>query len=67
MLFVQGARDAFGTPDELNEVIKRLHLPATLYAIEGGDHSLKVPKSAGIPQEQIYQTTMNEIARWLRR
>jgi predicted alpha/beta-hydrolase family hydrolase len=67
MLFVQGARDAFGTPDELNEVIKRLHLAATLYAIEGGDHSLKVPKSAGIPQEQIYQTTMNEIARWLRR
>ena len=65
MLFVQGARDAFGTPDELRSVIKRLHLPATVYAIEGGDHSLKVPKSAGIPQEQIYQTTMDEIARWL--
>jgi predicted alpha/beta-hydrolase family hydrolase len=65
MLFVQGSRDAFGTPDELRSVIKRLHLPATLYAIEGGDHSLKVPKSAGIPQEQIYQTTMDEIARWL--
>jgi predicted alpha/beta-hydrolase family hydrolase len=65
MLFVQGSRDAFGTPDELRSVIKRLRLPATLYAIEGGDHSLKVPKSAGIPQEQIYQTTMDEIARWL--
>jgi uncharacterized protein len=65
MLFVQGSRDAFGTPDELRSVIKRLHLPATLCAIEGGDHSLKVPKSAGIPQEQIYQTTMDEIARWL--
>lgn len=65
MLFVQGSRDAFGTSDELRSVIKRLHLPATLYAIEGGDHSLKVPKSAGIPQEQIYQTTMDEIARWL--
>ena len=65
MLFVQGSRDAFGTSDELRSVIKRLHLPATLYAIEGGDHSLKVPKSTGIPQEQIYQTTMDEIARWL--
>jgi predicted alpha/beta-hydrolase family hydrolase len=65
MLFVQGSRDAFGTPDELRSVIKRLRLPATLYVIEGGDHSLKVPKSAGIPQEQIYQTTMDEIARWL--
>lgn len=65
MLFVQGSRDAFGTPDELRDTIKRLHLPATLYSIEGGDHSLKVPKSAGIPQEQIYQNTMDEIARWL--
>ena len=65
MLFVQGERDAFGTPDEIRAVIKRLHLPATLFAIEGGDHSLKVPKSAGIPQEKAYETMMNEIARWL--
>lgn len=65
MLFIQGSRDAFGTPDELRAVIKRLHLPATLYAIEGGDHSLKVPKSAGIPQQQVYESTMDEISRWL--
>lgn len=65
MLFVQGSRDAFGTPDELRHVIKRLHLPATLFAIEGGDHSLKVPKSAGVPQEQVYEATLDEIARWL--
>lgn len=65
MLFVQGSRDTFGTEEEINAVIKRLHLPATLYAIEGGDHSLKVPKSVGIPQAQIYQSTMDEIARWL--
>ena len=65
MLFVQGSRDAFGTPDELRAVIKRLHLPATLFPIDGGDHSLKVPKSLGVPQEQIYESTMDEIARWL--
>lgn len=67
MLFVQGSRDNFGTTDELRAVIKRLHLPATLYAIEGGDHSLKVPKSSKVPQQQVYELTMNEIARWLRR
>jgi predicted alpha/beta-hydrolase family hydrolase len=66
MLFVQGSRDAFGTEGEIRAVIKRLRLPATLYAIEGGDHSLKVPKSAGVPQSQIYDSTMDEIARWLR-
>ena len=47
MLFMQGSRDAFGTPEELRAVIKNLHLPATLHVIEGGDHSFKVPKSSG--------------------
>jgi predicted alpha/beta-hydrolase family hydrolase len=65
MLFVQGARDTFGTPDEIRALIKRLHLPATLYPIEGGDHSLKVPKKGNPPQSQVYETTMDEIARWL--
>ncbi|HYJ87754.1 MAG TPA: alpha/beta family hydrolase [Pyrinomonadaceae bacterium] len=65
MLFVQGTRDSFGTPDELRAIIKRDRLPATLYPIEGGDHSLKLPKSAGVPQQQVYESTMNEITRWL--
>lgn len=66
MLFIQGSRDAFGTEDEIRAVIKRLKLPATLYAIEGGDHSLKVPKSSGIPQAQVYEGAMNKIADWSR-
>ena len=65
MLFIQGSRDAFGTSDELRQIIKKHHLPATLHVIEGGDHSFKVPKSLGIPQQQIYETAMDEIARWL--
>jgi predicted alpha/beta-hydrolase family hydrolase len=66
MLFVQGSRDSFGTTEELRALIKRLHLPATLYPIEGGDHSLKVPKRDNPPQAQVYETTMDEISRWLR-
>ena len=65
LLFVQGSRDAFGTTDEIRELIKRLRLPATLYPIEGGDHSLKVPKSTGVPQAQIYEAILDEISRWL--
>ncbi len=64
MLFVQGSRDAFGSTDEIRDVIKRLKLPATLDAIEGGDHSLKVPKSSGIPQQQIYEDVMDEVLGW---
>ncbi len=67
MLFVQGSRDVFGTTDEIIALIKRLHLPATLYPIEGGDHSLKVPKKGNPPQAQVYETIMDEIANWLRK
>lgn len=65
MLFLQGTRDAFGTADEISSVIKRHNLPAILLPIEGGDHSFKIPKSLGVPQEQIYEDAMDEIARWL--
>ena len=65
MLIVQGARDAFGTSDELRAVIKKHRLPATLHIIEGGDHSFKVPKSLGVAQPQVYENIMDEIARWL--
>jgi predicted alpha/beta-hydrolase family hydrolase len=66
MLFIQGARDAFGTSEEIRAVIKRLRLPATLFAIEGGDHSFKVPKSLGVPQQEIYEGVLDEVARWIR-
>lgn len=66
MLFVQGSRDAFGSADEIVSVIKRLKLPATPYIIEGGDHSLKAPKSSGLTQSQIYEAVMDEICRWLK-
>jgi predicted alpha/beta-hydrolase family hydrolase len=66
MLFVQGARDAFGTEEEIRGVIKKLRLPATLYAVEGGDHSLKVPKRLGVPQETIYEMIMDKVAEWMR-
>ena len=65
MLFCQGARDTFGTEAEIQAVIKKHRLPATLYVIEGGDHSFKVPKSSK-PQQQVYEDVMDEIVRWTR-
>jgi len=60
MLFVQGARDTFGTADEIRAVIKRLRLAAQIYVIEGGDHSFKAPKSLGVPQPAIYEMIMDK-------
>ena len=65
MLFIQGSRDAFGTRDEILDLIKRLKLRATLHAVEGGDHSLKAPKSSGLTQEQVYESAMDKIVSWL--
>ena len=41
MLFVQGTRDPFGTPDELAAVVHRLDA-ATLRLIDDGNHSFEV-------------------------
>lgn len=65
MLFVQGARDAFGTEDEIRATIKQHKLHAELYVVAAGDHSFKVPKSTG-PQQEIYEQVMDEVARWCR-
>ena len=39
MLFVQGTRDAFGTPDELTPLLRTLSPAPTLYTVPQGDHS----------------------------
>ena len=67
MLFVQGSRDTFGTPEELRAVFKKHHLSPTLHVVEGGDHSLKVPKSLGVTQDQVYASVMDTIAGWLQK
>jgi predicted alpha/beta-hydrolase family hydrolase len=66
MLFVQGTRDSLGTVDEIQPFVKKLKLPATIYVIEGGDHSFKAPKKFGKTQDEIYEGAMDEIARWVK-
>jgi uncharacterized protein len=66
MLFVQGSRDAFGMPAELQAIISQLEPAADLFVIEGGDHSFKVPKSAGVKQQDVYRAIQDLIETWLR-
>jgi predicted alpha/beta-hydrolase family hydrolase len=70
MLFIQGSRDAFGTPSELKPVIASLAPLPTLHTVEGGDHSLKVatPRSEGAARgravdAEVYDTIVDWINR----
>jgi predicted alpha/beta-hydrolase family hydrolase len=65
MLFVQGARDAFGTPEELAPILAPLEPAAEVYAVADGDHSLAVPKRAGIAQSEVFAAAQSKIAAWL--
>jgi len=67
MLFVQGARDAFGTPEELRPILSRLEPSPDLYVVADGDHSFKVPKRAGVSQKGIYDAVQDHVAAWLRK
>jgi uncharacterized protein len=67
MLFVQGERDSFGTPEELRPILEALNAPAELYVVAGGDHSFKVPKRGGMAQEDVYGAIQDRIDHWLRR
>ncbi|HLA11054.1 MAG TPA: alpha/beta family hydrolase [Pyrinomonadaceae bacterium] len=64
MLFVQGTRDPFGSPEEIRAVIKKHRLPGTIHLIEGGDHSFKVPKSVA-PQNEVFEFVLDKIRTWL--
>ena len=64
MLFVQGSRDTFGTPDELRPVLAGCPA-AELFVVDGGDHSFKV-RGKDAPQEtQIHARVQDAIRDWI--
>ncbi len=67
MLFVQGSRDAFGTPEELAPVLARLAGRARLHVVEGGDHSFHVPKKGGVSQAEVDAGIVEVVAGWMTR
>jgi uncharacterized protein len=66
MFFIQGARDTFGTPDELAPVLERLGARAELMVVKGGDHSFKAPKSEG-SQTEVYERILEALSSWFDR
>ena len=71
ILFVQGTRDPLCPLDLLQNVINEMQAEHFLYIVEGGDHSLQVPKrqlqKAGETQEEVDQRILAAITQFVGR
>ena len=65
MLFAQGTRDTFGTPDELRPIAAKLLPAPTVYAVEGGDHSFKIGGRDAKKQSAVYDAVQQKIIAWI--
>jgi len=64
MLFLQGDRDEFADLNLLKPVVKRLGAGATLYLVEGGDHSFHVLKRSGRTDADVMSELVDAIGKW---
>jgi predicted alpha/beta-hydrolase family hydrolase len=65
MLFMQGSRDTFGSPGELQPVLARLSPPPTLHVVEGGDHSFHLPRRNPHAQSSLHLELQRTIVDWM--
>ncbi len=73
VLFVQGSRDSFGTPAELETALRSMSPTPDLHVVAGGDHSFKVTRAAreteGAPpatQAEVHDEILRTIVSWIR-
>jgi predicted alpha/beta-hydrolase family hydrolase len=62
LLIVQGERDAFGAPSELEPHMKTIKSPVTLHGIAGADHSLSVRGARG---PEVFESMLTLAADWI--
>ena len=69
VLFVQGTRDSLCPLDLLERVRAEMKVPNFLHTVEGGDHSLRVPKrrlqETSKTQEDIAQEILKAIGKFV--
>jgi predicted alpha/beta-hydrolase family hydrolase len=63
LLVVQGERDAFGSPAELEPHLKTMKAPVTVHAIAGADHSLSVRGKRG---PDVFESMIDVVAEWVK-
>jgi predicted alpha/beta-hydrolase family hydrolase len=65
MLFLQGTRDTLAEMNLLVPVVERLG--ATLFSVEGADHSFHVPVRSGNTDQQVMGEILDAMAGWVGR
>jgi predicted alpha/beta-hydrolase family hydrolase len=66
MLFVQGERDAFGTPSQLMPIVNDLRPAPTLRVVDGGDHSFKLSRKDPAAQAGVFANIQQDVVSWVR-
>lgn len=61
MLFLQGTRDALASLEFLKPAIKKLGRKATLFIIDGADHSFNVPKDNKVKSSEVIGYICDEV------
>jgi len=64
MHFIQGTRDALCDLERLQEVLRGLP-QATLHVVQGGDHSFRLPRRDGKPEQVVWADIVGSVVRWL--
>lgn len=69
VLFVQGSRDPMGPLEDLEAVCGRMTAKHRLYVVDGGDHSLIVPKAklkaSGRTQDDVFTGIVDAIGSFM--
>lgn len=63
LIVVQGSRDEFGSPGELEPWLAQVPASATLHVVADGDHSLKVPRRSD-PGGVGFDRALDAVAAW---
>lgn len=66
VLFIQGSRDTFGTPDQLAPAVAAMRPAPTLCVVDDGDHSFKLRRKDPARQAGVYANIQQDIVGWIR-
>lgn len=66
VLFIQGSRDTFGTPEQFAPVVAAMRPTPTLCVVNDGDHSFKLRQKDPTRQAGVYANIQQDIVGWIR-
>ena len=67
LLFLQGTRDKLANLELLRPVCKNLGRRARLSVVDGGDHSLRVPRRSGRTDDEVLDEVAGTVETWAAR